>query len=177
MNVFVSHSRVNSSAAFKLCDELRKRDVDTWLDDRDLEPGAKWDEAVVSAIQSAAGFVLVIGPPAPGDRWQTFEWQQVVNNEDYLDPSKPLVPVLTGTLDLPGFLKTRQTLVLEDTLASFEQAADAIVRALQNPSASIDKAKLALGQQARKQALESFREYSQALAQEDIKRVAIRAVE
>jgi hypothetical protein len=177
MNVFISHSRVNSSAAFKLCDELRKRNVDTWLDVRDLEPGAEWDGAVVSAIQAAAGFVFVIGPPGLGDRWQTFEWQQVVNNEYYLDPSKPLVPVLIGNPDLPGFLKTRQTLTLEDTKTSFDAVVDAIVNALRNPSTSIDEAKLALGQEARKQALQDFREYSQTLAEDDIKRVAIRAVD
>src|SRR5580704_14341009 len=107
MYVFISHSRVNSSAAFRLCDELRNRNADTWLDSRDLEAGVEWEQAVSSAIQGAAGFVFLIGPPGgAGDRWQTFEWQQVVEHEYYLDPSKPLIPVLIGAPDLPGFLKT-----------------------------------------------------------------------
>jgi hypothetical protein len=177
MHVFVSHSRVNSSAAFRLCDELRKRSVDTWLDARDLEPGVEWDQGVVSAIQGAAGFVFLIGPQGPGDRWQTFEWQQVVNHEYYLDPSKPLIPVLIGDPDVPGFLKTRQSLVLGDTPGSCEDVADRIVSALKNPAISVDQKKLELGRQARRQALESFREYSQVLGEEDIKRAGIRAVE
>jgi hypothetical protein len=177
MHVFVSHSRVNSSAAFRLCDELRKRSVDTWLDARDLEPGVEWDQGVVSAIQGAAGFVFLIGPQGPGDRWQTFEWQQVVNHEYYLDPSKPLIPVLIGDPDVPGFLKTRQSLVLGDTPGSCEDVADRIVSSLKNPAISVDQKKLELGRQARRQALESFREYSQVLGEEDIKRAGIRAVE
>ena len=177
MHVFISHSRVNSSAAFRLCEELRKRDVETWLDVRDLDPGAEWEQAVDAAIRNAAGFVFVIGPPGPGDRWQTFEWQEIVKYEYYLDPSKPLMPVLIGNPDLPGFLNNRQTLILADTPESFEQVANLIVRALANPADSVDQEKLELGRKARKQALESFREYSQALAEEDIKRVAIRAVE
>ena len=177
MHVFISHSRVNSSAAFRLCDELRKRGIETWLDVRDLEPGAEWDNSVISAIQTANGFVFLIGPPGPADRWQTFEWQQVVNLEYYLDPAKPLIPVLMGTPDVPGFLKTRQSFALDDTPASFEHVADAIAGALKDPAGSVDEKKLELGRQARRQALENFREYSQTLAEEDLKRVGIRAVE
>jgi len=177
MHVFISHSRVNSSTALRLCDELRKRSVDTWLDVRDLEPGAEWDRSVASAIQGAAGFVFLIGPPGPGDRWQTFEWQQVVDLEYYLDPSKPLIPVLIGDPDVPGFLKTRQSLVLEDTLGSCGDVADKIVSALKNPASCVDEKKLELGRQARRQALESFREYSQVLGEEDIKRAGLRTVE
>ena len=39
--------------------------MNTWLDVRDLEPGAAWEESVVSAINGAAGFVFLIGPPVP----------------------------------------------------------------------------------------------------------------
>jgi hypothetical protein len=177
MKVFVSHSRVNSSAAFRLCDELHKRGVETWLDVRDLEPGAEWDKSVLSAIQGAAGFVFVIGPPGPGDRWQTFEWQQVVDLEYYLDASKPLILVLIGAPDLPGFLNARQSFILEDTTISFAQVADNIVGTLNNPATSVDQNKLELGRQAQRQALQSFREYSRLLAEDAIKQVGIRAVE
>jgi hypothetical protein len=177
MHVFVSHSRVNSSAALRLCDELGKRSVDTWLDARDLALGVEWDQGVISAIQDAAGFVFLIGPQGPGDRWQTFEWQQVVNHEYYLDPAKPLIPVLIGNPDVPGFLKNRRSLVLGDTPGSYEDVADKIVAALEDPATSVDKKKLELGRQARRQALESFREYSQVLEEEDMKRAGIRALE
>src|SRR5271170_5439158 len=96
MYVFISHSRVNSSSALRLSDELSKRSVDTWLDLRDLEAGAEWDHAVGSAIQGAAGFVFLIGPPSSGDRWQTFEWQHIVDGEYFLDATKLLIPVLIG---------------------------------------------------------------------------------
>src|SRR6266567_1864024 len=160
MHVFISHSRINSSAAFRLCDELRKRNVGTWLDVRDLEPGAEWDQAVVSAIQGAAGFVFLIGPPGTGDRWQTFEWQQVVNHDYYLDPFKPLIPVLIGEPEIPGFLKTRHSLILGDTPRSCEDVADKIVSAIQDPATSVDEKKLELGREAQRRALDSFREYS-----------------
>ena len=176
MHVFISHSRVNSNAAFRLSDELRKRNVETWLDLRDLTPGKEWEPAVSSAIQSAEGFVFVLGPPGPSDRWQTFEWQQIVENEYYLDPSKPLIPVVIGEPEMPGFLKTRHSLALDDTPASFGEVAEKIENALRNPAASVDEGKLELGREARRRALDSFREYTKDLSEEDIKRAGLRAV-
>lgn len=172
MQVFISHSRVNSSAAFRLSDELRKRGTETWLDLHDLEPGADWNESVAAAIDDAAGFVFLIGPPGPLDRWQTFEWQQVVDRELYLDASKPLIPVLIGNPDLPGFLKTRQTLNWDDSPQGVSAVVNIILKSLHDPATSIDEVKLELGRKARSQALRDFREYSEALQQEQVKRAA-----
>jgi hypothetical protein len=170
MHVFVSHSRVNSSAALRLCG------VATWLDTRDLLPGTDWGKGVSDAIETAAGFVFVIGPAGSADQWQTFEWQQIVNNEYYLDPTKCLIPVLIGDPELPGFLKTRRTLVLGDTPDSYEEVAAKVVSTLENPADSVDREKLELGRQARQRALKSFQEYSLDLEKEDIKRAGIRAI-
>jgi len=177
MHVYVSHSRVNSSAALQLCEELRKLGVKTWLDIRDLDPGSDWDLAVISAIETAAAIVFLIGPRDPGDRGQTFEWQQVVDREYYLDPAKPLIPVLIGEPEIPGFLRTRQALVLAHTPTSCAEVAAKVVQSLDNPTLSVDPTKLELGRVARQRALEGFREYSQVLREEDIKRAGLRALE
>lgn len=58
--------------------------------------------------------MFVIGPPGPIDRRQTFEWRRSVAREYYLDPSQPPIPVPTGECEMPGFLKTRHSLVLDE---------------------------------------------------------------
>ena len=161
----------------RLSEALNKRNVETWLDGRDVEPGAGWDEAVVAAIESASGFVFLIGKSDPADREQNFEWQQVVNREYYLDALKPLIPVLIGSPEIPGFLKARRALFLDGTRLGCEELADKIVRILQDPASCVDLEKLALGREARKQALDSFKKYSQVLREEDIKRAGLRAVD
>jgi hypothetical protein len=177
MHVFVSHSRENSSAAFRLCEELRTYDIQTWIDLRDLKPGAEWGKSVADAIREAAGIIFIIGATTAADRYQSFEWQQVIEDELYLDPSKPLIPVLIGNPELPGFLRTRQTLSLDDTQASFDAAAEGIAKALADPSASVDESKLELGRKVRVQALESLRQYSLELGDQDVKRAGTRVKE
>jgi len=109
MAVFISHSRQNSGAALKLSDELARRGVETWLDLRELESGLDWNRKVAEAVRNAAGFVFIIGPDGPADRWQRYEWQQVVEEEYYLDSSKALVPVLIGQAEMPSISRRWQT--------------------------------------------------------------------
>ena len=174
MYVFISHSRINSSYAFRLSQELANRNIETWLDVRDLAPGADWNQGVASAIQNAAAVVFVIGPNS-GDRGQNFEWHQVVSHEYYLDLSKPLVPVIVGNPEIPGFLKLRRPLSLGDTPRSCEEAADGIVNALRDPASCVDPKKLELGRKARREALDHLREYAQTLAEEAVRSAGLRA--
>jgi hypothetical protein len=177
MHVYISHSRVNSSAALQLCNELRKKNVQTWLDDCDMAMGADWDTVVGAAIQSATGFVFLLGPAGSADRWQTFEWQHVIDHEYYLDLSKPMIPVLLGEPEIPGFLRTRRTLVLTGDPESFATTVDEILKSIADPSLCLDQKKVALGQEARQRAIASFREYSEVLGREDLKRAELRAKE
>jgi len=177
MYVFISHSRANSREALQLCEELRQRHVNTWLDVCHLEQGADWDQSVTSAIENADGFVFLIGPQGPTDRGQFFEWQQVVNREYHVDPTKPLIPVLIGQPEMPGFLKTRRWLFLSDTPDSYNEVARNIEIALKNPALCIDQEKLERGRREQQEALESLHRYAQALREEDMKRAGIRATE
>jgi hypothetical protein len=36
------------------------------------------------------------------------KWQQVVDGEAYLDPSKALIPIIIGGAEMPGFLRVRK---------------------------------------------------------------------
>lgn len=91
MTVFLSHSRQNGGAALKLGDQLTQLGVEVWLDLRELEAGGDWQARVSEAIRSSSGFVFLIGPAAEPDQGQRFEWQQITEQEFYLDPSKTTI--------------------------------------------------------------------------------------
>jgi hypothetical protein len=174
MAVYISHSRQNSSAALKLCEALERRQVKTWLDLRELDSGADWNEKVTQAIHNADAFVFLIGPPGPPDHVQQFDWQRVVEEEIYMDSNKPLIPVVIGAAEIPGFLSIRKVIAVDTTSMDFEAIASAIVGYIAKPGDSVDVEKLEQGRQARDQALKKFRDYSRELEEEDIKRSALR---
>lgn len=176
MPVFISHSRQNASAALKLCNELNHRNVETWLDVLDLESGAKWEERVSDAIRTAEALIFVMGPGEDIDTGQRFELQQVVEHEFYLESAKPLIPVLIGSVEIPGFLRVRKSITLDPASMDFAAAAAAVVTALGSPLDTMDEEKLQRGRDAREHALKNLREYVADLGIDDVKLAGLRAL-
>ena len=56
-HVFVSYVRDNSDIVDRLAIELRSRGVTVWLDRNDIEPGARWRDAVKNAIRNGKFFL------------------------------------------------------------------------------------------------------------------------
>ena len=175
MQLYVSHSRENASVALRLCDVLAKRGIQTWLDVRDLELGAGWNEKVSDAILHADAWLFLIGP-GPNDQSQRFEWQQIVEQDCYLDPSRALIPVVIGNPEVPGFLTVRHYIHLDPSSIDFEAAADQIAQALNKPADTIDSAKLQRGRDARDKARKDLQEYVRTLGEEDLKRAGLRGL-
>ena len=177
MKVFISHSHQNGSAALALYERLTHRGVQAWLDTRDLATGVDWKQQVAAAIEAAGAFVVLVGPGAEPDSPQRFDWEQITDHEFYLDAKKPMIPVVIGSTDIPGFLGTRNALIVEDPASiDFDSLAERIAAALGKPEDTIDQVKLERGRDAREQAVKSLREYSVELEREDVKRAALRGL-
>jgi hypothetical protein len=176
MVVYISHSRQNGSAALRLSEALEGRLVKTWLDLRQPFTGADWNAQIVEAIHKADAFVFLIGPPGPNDSLQQLEWQQVVEEEYYLDSDKALIPVVIGPAEIPGFLSSRKQIAVDASSIDFEAIATTIAAWIAQPGDTIDPDRLERGRQARDLALKNLREYSLELEQEDAKRAGLRGL-
>lgn len=176
MNAFMSHSRQNAGAALKLCDRLSQAGVSVWLDTRELDAGADWNARVADAIRSADGFVILVGPAQEPDRSQRFEWQQMTEQEFYLDPLKPMIPIVIGDAEISGFLRTRRAITAEASSIDFDALAGKIAETLGKPGETVDPEKLERGRAAQQKALESLKEYSLDLEKDDVKRAGLRGL-
>ena len=176
MSVFISHSRQNAGAALKLCEELHRRGVEVWLDLLEIESASDWKQRISQAIQAADGFVILVGPAPTPDDGQRFEWQQITDFEYYLDPNKSLLPIVFGSPELPGFLRTRQIIEAAESGTDFAALADTILRALKSPGDTIDRERLERGRVARQVALDQLKEYSVDLERADVKQAGLRGV-
>jgi hypothetical protein len=176
MNVFISYSRKNGSMALKLSEQLSQRGVSPWLDLWNLNAGEDWNQKIAAAIEAAEAFVVLVGPGAEPDRLQRFEWQQIIDHEFYLDATKPMIPVVIGSTEIPGFLRTRNVLIVDTSSIDFKSLADRIAEALGKPDATIDPVQLKRGREAREQAVKSLKEYSLELEREDVTRAGLRGL-
>lgn len=158
--IFISHSRENSHVALGLCKALRDLGREAWLDV--LDARTHWSEDVSRAVKMADAFVFVIGPPGPSDRWQQFEWEQVLNRGYYLDPGKPFVPVLIGRPETPGFLKVRRFVEVDKEHIDFSTLAERVVEMLESGD-TIDSEKLRRARESRRRELQHLVEHAKTL--------------
>jgi hypothetical protein len=55
-HVFISYVRENKDVVDRLASELKSRGVTVWLDRKDIEPGARWRDAIKNAIRGGNFF-------------------------------------------------------------------------------------------------------------------------
>ena len=58
--VFISYAREDSSTAERLYMDLRRHEINAWIDTKSLLPGENWHKTVGKVIKSASFFVLLI---------------------------------------------------------------------------------------------------------------------
>jgi hypothetical protein len=60
MFVFISHGDADREFASEIADSLRASGIDTWLDARDVEPGANWLRSAARALDRADAMILIL---------------------------------------------------------------------------------------------------------------------
>jgi hypothetical protein len=113
--LFLSHAGVDSEAALALarrleeCEEAKSQRLKIWIDNNDLGAGARWKDALQSALARSTAFAVYVGSRGVVN----WVWNEVSVALDRAqrDRDYPLVPILaegTTSADLPSFLSQYQ---------------------------------------------------------------------
>jgi hypothetical protein len=99
---FVSYSRSDSEFALRLASDLRSKGAAVWLDQLDIEAGARWDSAIEGALRGSARILVLLSPKAVAS-------QNVLDEVSFaLDEGKTVVPILVETCAIPMRLRRLQ---------------------------------------------------------------------
>ena len=63
-DVFISHASEDQTIAAEVCSLLEARGIHCWMAPRDIVAGAKWNESILDAIESAPALVLILSARA-----------------------------------------------------------------------------------------------------------------
>jgi len=86
--VFISYSRLDLEFVQRLANALEAAQIDSWLDQHDIEPAADWRERIQAGIESADNFIFVISPDSVQSKECRHELDQAIQN------GKRLIPIL-----------------------------------------------------------------------------------
>jgi hypothetical protein len=102
MKVFISHSSSDKWIARQIAEHLQARDIDSFLDEKDIETGDGIDEAIQKHLAECDELLMLLSPAALDSAWVLME----IGGAKAL--GKRLVPILVhvGANDLPDPLST-----------------------------------------------------------------------
>lgn len=93
--IFISYSRKDKDFALRLAEDLRAAGVEIWIDQLDIAPGVRWDDAVEEALDSCKSFMVILSPVS-------------VKSDDVkdeiacaLDAGKQIIPVFYQECKIP----------------------------------------------------------------------------
>ena len=119
--MFVSYAREDAEFALRLAKSLREAGVVIWMDQLDIRPGQRWDEAVEAELKECAGLILVLSPAAVTS-------PNVMDEVSYaLETRKQVVPILHAKCDIPFRLRRVEYI---DFTAQYETALDRLCHAI-----------------------------------------------
>lgn len=110
--VFISHSSIDNDYALKLAEELRKSNVDVWLDTAELQAGDDWQSKIMRAVKSSDTFVTLLSASSVAQRNPLIELGMAWSLDKNIVPV--VVPGQTITdIELPMALQEVQVLDAE----------------------------------------------------------------
>jgi TIR domain-containing protein len=67
--VFISYAHADSAAARRIADELRKIELQVWLDASSLQPGQNWVAEIERALEEAGYLLVLLSSASMASQW------------------------------------------------------------------------------------------------------------
>lgn len=121
--------------ASRIANDLRKRDIQVWFAEEEIQPGMQWADAISEAVKRADAVLVLVSNQTGQGRWQDSEIALAIATQRS-NPEKKLIPVLVEELaTMPFFLRSRVYLDLS-TEKAYPEGIDLLVETLFRPSES-----------------------------------------
>ncbi len=109
-DVFLAHNSQDKSQVRAIATELKRRNLNVWLDEDQIPPGRPFQDVIQQAIHNVKSAAIFIGPGGLG-KWQILELRSLLSQ--FVDADIPIVPVLLPGVDrIPRDLSFLQDLNL-----------------------------------------------------------------
>ena len=102
-DVFLAHNSVDKPNVEIICEELKRRGLNPWLDKEQIPPGRMFQDYIQEAIKNISSVAIIIGNNGLG-KWQYLELKSFISQ--CIDRNIPVIPVL-----LPGVDKLPDNLI------------------------------------------------------------------
>jgi hypothetical protein len=110
----VSHARTDSDFTARLRRDLTDQGFSTWMDQRDIPAGARWDAEIRQAIDAAQVVLVVLSPASVASKWVRKEYRYALRR------GKVVIPLRYFPCDIPAMLAGLQAIDFRPTFVNAE---------------------------------------------------------
>lgn len=79
--VFISYAHTDFEAARRIADELRKVELQVWLDASSLQPGQNWVAEIERALEEAGYLLALLSSVSLASHWAQREWTSMLTRQ------------------------------------------------------------------------------------------------
>ena len=118
MKHFFSYSRHDTEFVKQLANDLKKREMNVWLDQLDIPVGAKWDTCIEQALNEAIGIILVLSN-------SSVQSDNVMDEVNYaITKGKYIIPIKLDDCEVPFRLARIQQINFQ---GDYEKSVETVV--------------------------------------------------
>jgi len=111
-DVFISYAREDKAFAHRLCEALKQKNRETWIDAEGILPSAEWRQEIFGAIEAAGTLVQIVSPHSVESKICRDELSCAVNH------NKRIIPILYAEVEeesLPDSIRERQWIPIRES--------------------------------------------------------------
>ena len=105
MKVFISHSSSDKKFVKTLKDDLIENNIETWVDEDQLNFGDSLAEKLELALEQSSHFLIILSPTSVNSEWVQFELQKAIKQKDTQLLQK-IIPVKYMDCEVPNELSS-----------------------------------------------------------------------
>jgi hypothetical protein len=107
IKVFLSHSHMDKPIVNKLYDDLRKMNIMSWIDEKEINYGDRIFEKIEDGISTCNIQLVFLSKDSVKSLWVRREYESYLQDE-IERKTRFLIPVLIDNVEIPLFMKTKR---------------------------------------------------------------------
>lgn len=125
---FVSYAREDDDFVLQLAGDLKARGVPIWLDQWDIQPGAKWHKEIEQALRECSHFLIVLSPDSVASGEVDNELQFALSR------GKQIIPVVYRSCERPFRIHSLQ--YVDFSHGSYETSLSQLLQLFDSPESA-----------------------------------------
>ena len=137
-DTFLSYSSRDELFVNKLWEDLRKNEINVWIDKDSLLAGDLFVDAIERGLNESRSVCIVISPESIKSNWVREEYLRAIDICVRSEQQRKVIPLILKDAEIPGFLSNRQWVDFSDA-AKYSDSLTYLIKGIKYSTPLLEK--------------------------------------